>query len=211
MGEPADTIRPDAIQPVWRTRLAAVAIAWMGLVVGTTLASSRLLETLPGEVVPFVAVSLYITPIPILLAWSFWTMLREPLTGWLAPTVILAFSGGFVAAAPVLFDAGVALNFAAHRPAYDALIADVALGRLAVDPDAPGWTMGTRGEVAYGFQARRRDLVQFPWSDNSYLASAVVYDARTCGVPRTAGAPRRVISTYDRHLGGHYCYVRAFP
>ena len=187
MGEPAETIRPDAIQPVWRTRLAAVAIAWMGLVVGTTLASSRLLETLPGEVVPFVAVSLYITPIPILLVWSFWTMLREPVTGWLAPTAVLAFSGGFVAAAPVLFDAGVALNFAAHRPAYDALIADVALGRLAVDPDAPGWTMGTRGEVAYGFQARRRDLVQFPWSDNSYLASAVVYDARACGVPRARG------------------------
>ena len=210
MGEPADTIRPESILPVWRTRLAAVAIAWMGLVIGTTLASSRLLETLPGEVVPFVAVSLYITPIPILLVWSFWTMLREPLTGWLAPTVILAFSGGFVAAAPVLFDAGVTLNFAAHRPAYEALVADVALGRLAVDPDAPGWTMGTRGEVAYGFQARRRDLVQFPWSDNSYLASAVVYDARACGVPRTAGV-RRIISTYDRRLGGHYCYVRAFP
>ena len=211
MGDTADTIPPDAIKPVWRTRLAAVAIAWMGLVVGTTLASSRLLETLPGDAIPFVAVSLYITPIPILLVWAFWTMLREPVTGWLAPTVILAFAGGFVAAAPPLFDLGVSLNFAAHRAAYRDIVADVAQGRLAVDPNAPGWTMGTRGQVAYGFQAQRRDLVQFPWSDNSYLASAVVYDARACGVPRTAGAPRRIISTYDRHLGGHYCYVRAFP
>src|SRR6478672_1325951 len=117
MGEPADTIRP-----VWRTRLAAVAIAWMGLVVGTTLASSRLLEVLPGDVLPFVAVSLYITPIPILLVWAFWVMLREPETGWLGPTVILAFVGGFVPAARPLFDAGVRLNFATHRAAYEAIV-----------------------------------------------------------------------------------------
>ena len=206
MGEPADTFRP-----VWRTRLAAVGVAWMTLVVGVTLASSRLLEVVPGEAVPFVAFSLYITPIPVLLVWSFWAMLREPVTAWLAPTVILGFCGGFVPAAGPLFDAGVALNFASHRPAYEDIVDDVAQGRLAADPKVPGWTEGIRGEVAYGFQGRRRDLVQFPWSDSTYLASAVVYDARACGVPRSATAGRRIISTYDRHLGGHYCYVRALP
>ncbi len=206
MGEPADTFRP-----VWRTRLAAVGVAWMCLVVGVTLGSSRLLELIPAQTVPFVAFSLYITPIPILLVWSFWTMLREPMTGWLAPTVILAFCGGFVPAAGLLFDAGVNLNFASHRPAYEAIVADVALGRLAPDPTAKGWTVGTRGEVVYAFQARRRDLVQFTWSEGAYRAAAVVYDARACGVPRTATAGRRIISTYDRRLGGHYCYVRALP
>jgi len=73
MGDPADTMRP-----VWRTRLAAALLAWMGLVIGATLASSRLLESLPAGSLPFVALGLYIAPIPILLVWSFWAMLREP-------------------------------------------------------------------------------------------------------------------------------------
>ena len=205
MGEATDTMRP-----IWRTRLAAVLVAWMGLVVGTTLASSRLLEVLPADVLPFVVVSLYLTPIPILLIWAFWSMLREPETGWLAPTVLLAFCGGFVPASRLLFDAGVSLNFAVHRPAYEAIVGDVASGRLAAQPGATGWTEGQRQSVRYGFLAAHRDVVQFTWSENPYLPSAVVYDARSCGVART-GARRRIISTYDRHLGGHYCYVREFP
>ena len=43
MGEPAETTRP-----IWRTSLAAALLAWMVLVIGATLASSRLLENLPG-------------------------------------------------------------------------------------------------------------------------------------------------------------------
>jgi hypothetical protein len=205
MGEAADTIRP-----IWRTRLAAALVAWMGLVVGATLASSRLLEVLPADVLPFAAVSLYITPIPIFLVWGFWAMLREPLTGWVAPTVVLAFCGAFVPAAKPLFDAGVALNFAARRPAYEAIVDDVVSGRLAAAPAEIGWTQGQRGEIRYAFQSSHRDLVQFIWSENPYLPSAVIYDAKSCGVPRP-GQRRRIISSYDRHLGGHYCYVREFP
>lgn len=210
MGESADTLRPEVMKPVWRTPLAAAAAGWMGAVIGVTVASSRLLEVLPDNAAPFVFVGLYLAPIPVLLVWGFWVMLRDPLTGWLAPTVILAFVGAFVPAAPHLFNLGVALNFLAHREAYEEIVADVGSGRLAADPAARGWTTGVRGEVVYGFQATRRDLVQFTWSDGAYLASAVVYDARACGVPRSPGAGRRLITTYDRHLGDHYCYVRAF-
>src|SRR5689334_17685348 len=143
MGEAADTIRP-----VWRTRLAAALVAWMGLVIGATLASSRLLEVLPASVLPFAAFSLFITPIPIFLVWGFWTMLREPLTGWLAPTVVLAFCGGFVPAFKPLFDLGVNLNFAARRPAYEAIVDDVTSGRLAA-AEGGGWTQGLRGDIRY--------------------------------------------------------------
>jgi hypothetical protein len=201
MGEPVDTIRP-----VWRTPLAAALLAWMGLVVGTTLASSRLLELVPASGLPFLAIGLYIAPIPVLLVWSFWAMLREPVSGWLAPTIVLAFCGGFIPAFRPLFDVGVSLNFAAHRPAYEAIVADIGEGG---DPAQRGWIEGRRGDVRYGFQGDHRELIQFTWSDNTYLPSGVVYDARSCGVPRSAQR-RRIISTYDRHLGGHYCYVRDF-
>ena len=204
MGEPADTIRP-----VWRTRLAAALLAWMGLVVGTTLASSRLLEVVPASGLPFLAVGLYLAPIPILLVCSFWAMLREPMTGWLAPTIVLAFCGGFIPVFRPLFDVGVSLNFAAHRPTYEAIVADV--GESAGPGAAQsGWIEGRVGAVRYGFQADHRDVIQFTWSDGAYLPSGVVYDARSCGVARSTQR-RRIISTYDRHLGGHYCYVSEFP
>ena len=202
MGEAADTIRP-----VWRTRLGLVLIAWMGGVIGVTLASSRLLEVLPGAAVPFIAIGFYLTPIPILLVWGFWAMLREPLTGWLAPTLLLAFCGGMVPAFRPLFDAGVSLNFAAHRPAYEAIVADIA---ATASSDAKGWIEGRAGTVRYGYRADHRDVIQFTWSGGDYLPSGVVYDARACGVAR-AVQRRRIISSYDRHLGGHYCYVREFP
>ena len=205
MGEAADSLRP-----IWRTPLAAALIAWIGLVIGATLASSRLLESLPTGALPFVAVGLYLAPIPILLIWSFWAMLREPMTGWLAPTIVLAFCGGFVPAFRPLFDAGVDLNFAAHRPVYDAIVADVAAGGVA-SPGGRGWIQGSQRNIRYGFQPDHRDVVQFVWSDNTYLPAAVVYDARSCGPP-LPGRPvrRRVITAYDRHLSGHYCYVREF-
>ena len=173
---------------------------------GATLASSRLLETLPNGALPFVVVGIYLAPIPFLLAWGFWAMLREPLTGWLAPTIILAFCGGFVPAFRPLFDAGVALNFAAHRPAYEAIVAEVGGGG---DPAARGWIEGRAGDVRYGYRAEHREVIQFTWSSGAYLPSGVVYDGRACGVAR-AVQRRRVISSYDRHLGGHYCYVREF-
>ena len=201
MGESAAPTRP-----IWRTRLALALAGWMLLVVGATLASSRLLEMLPGGTVPFAAIGLYIAPIPVLLAWGFWAMLREPLTGWLAPTVILAFCGAFVPAFRPLFDAGVSLNFAAHRPAYEAIIAEVASGAPS---DAGGWIEGRAGDIRYGYRAEQREVVQFTWSSGAYLPSGVVYDARACGVAR-AIQRRRIISSYDRHLGGHYCYVREF-
>ena len=62
----------------------------------------------------------------VLAAWSFWAMLREPMTGWLAPTILLAFCGAFVPASRPLLDAGAWLNFNAHRPAYDAIVAEAA-------------------------------------------------------------------------------------
>ena len=40
-----------------------------------------------------------------LLVWGFWAMLREPMTGWLAPTLVLAFCGAFIPAFRPLFDA----------------------------------------------------------------------------------------------------------
>ena len=206
MGETADTIRP-----VWRTRLAAALVAWMGLILGTTLASSRLLEVVSGHVLPYLAAALYIAPIPVFLAWGFWAMLREPMTGWLAPTIMLTFCGAFIAGFPQLFGAGVMLNFLAHRPTYDAIVADVATGAIGGDRAQRGWIQARQGRVRYAFQAGHRGLVQFVWSEQDYLPAAVVYDAKACGVAPRPGARRRVITTYDRHLGGHYCYVSEFP
>jgi hypothetical protein len=206
MGEAADTEGP---RPIWRTPLAAVLVAWMAIVVGATLGSSRLLESLPSNALPFLAVGLYLAPIPFLLIWGFWAMMREPVTGWLAPTLVLAFCGAFVPAFRPLFDAGVDLNFAAHRGAYDAIVAEVTGGGR--DPGARGWIEGEQYSVRYGFRADHRDVVQFVWSDSTYLPAAVVYDPKACG-PQPAGARprRRIVTAYDRHLAGHYCYVREF-
>lgn len=202
-----DAAEPQGPRPIWRTPLAAVLIAWMAIVVGATLGSSRLLESLPTGALPFLAVGIYLAPLPFLLVWSFWAMMREPVTGWLAPTIVLAFCGGFLPAFRPLFDAGVDLNFTAHRAAYDAIVAQVTTGRH--DPDARGWVEGREYDVRFAYRADRRDVVQFVWSDNTYLPSAVIYDARACGASAGTGA-RRVVTAYDRRLDGHYCYVREF-
>lgn len=203
-----DAAEPQGPRPIWRTPLAAVLIAWMAIVLGATLGSSRLLESLPAGALPFLAVGVYLAPLPFLLIWSFWAMMREPVTGWLAPTIVLAFCGGFVPAFRPLFDAGVDLNFAAHRAAYDDIVAEVTAAPR--DPEARGWVQGERRNVRFAYRADHREVVQFAWSDSTWLPAAVVYDARTCGAAPGAGARRRVITAYDRHLDGHYCYVREF-
>jgi len=199
------------MKPIWRTPLAGALVGWMLVVIGVTLGSSRLMENMPGGVLPLVVAGVYLVPIPILLVWGFWTMLREPVTGWLAPTVLLAFVGGFIPAFVPLFDAGVSLNFLTRRPAYDSIVAEVQDGRLSHPPDANGRVRGRRGDIRYSFAAARSDVIQFDWSNDSSLVIMVVYDRRSCRGPRTRprapGEPLR-ISIYDRRLGGYYCYYR---
>jgi hypothetical protein len=137
----------------------------------------------PWPVIPIVANGLFLVPIPFLLVWGFWTMLREPVTGWLPPTVLLAFCGGFVPVSPLLFEAGVRLNFAVHRPAYEAIVADARR-----DPLQPRGAAAERDGIVYAVSPRRPDVVQFRWSRSPDMEIMVVHDPVTCGAPARRGA-----------------------
>ena len=84
------------------------------------------MEIVPGEALPVLAVAVYAAPLPILLGWSIWAMLREPTTAWLAPTIFLAFCGAFVPAFGPLLEIGTRLNFESRRAVYDAIVAEAA-------------------------------------------------------------------------------------
>jgi len=168
------------IRPVWRTRLAAALAAWMALVLAATLAAGRLMEITPPAVAPVLIVALYAVPPVILLVWSFWTMLREPMTGWLGPTVLMGFIGAFVPLAPVLYDAGVRLNFEARRPAYEAIAAEVRDGRISGRPNPRGWIVGERDGLRFRFRPADRGMIDFAWANAYGFKSGIRYDDTPC-------------------------------
>jgi len=170
---------PD-IRPVWRTRLAAVLVAWIAVALSVTLTAPRLLEVTPPQVTPFLLGALYVAPPPLLLVWSFWAMMREPVTGWLAPTVLMAFCGAFVPLAPLIYDAGVRLNFESRRPVYEAVAAEVREGRIAGEPNARGWIVGERDGVRYRFRPTDRGMVDFNWMRAYGFTTGVRYDDTPC-------------------------------
>jgi hypothetical protein len=168
------------IRPVWRTGLAAALAAWMGLVVAAALSAGRLMEITPAAVAPFLIAGLFVVPPLILLVWSFWTMLREPMTGWLAPTILMAFCGAFVPLAQPLYDTGVRLNFEARRPAYEAIAAEVRDGRIAGAPNPRGWIVGERDGVRFRFRPDDRGMIDFGWAQAYGFKSGVRYDDTPC-------------------------------
>lgn len=194
MGDAAGTIRP-----IWRTPLAATLAGWMALVIGLTLGAGRIMEVLPGETLLVLAAGAYLAPVPILLAWSFWAMLREPMTGWLAPTILLAFCGAFVPASRPLLDAGAWLNFNAHRPAYDAIVAEAARTRAL--GDAGGSVEGSRNGVRFRYRADRPGEIDFEWARNDAFIEGVRYDDSPC-----IAGPGRVCADRGRPLAGYYSH-----
>ena len=196
MGDVAETIRP-----IWRTPLAAALAGWMSVVLGVTLASGRLMEIIPGETILVLAVAVYVVPVPILLGWSFWAMLREPMTSWLAPTILLAFCGGFAPAIQPLRDAAAALNFATHRSTYDAIAAEAA--RLGARGGPDGFVSGSRNGVAYRYRAEQPGEIDFPWARNSAFTEGIRFDDTPC----IAGAGR-ICTDRGRPLLGHYSHYR---
>lgn len=173
MGEPY-------IRPVWRTRLAAMLAAWMAMAATAILAAPRLMEVTPPMVAPLVVLALFVAPPPALLAWSFGHMMREPVTGWLAPTALLAFCGALIPLAPSLYDAGVRLNFDARRPAHEAIAAEVRNGRLGGAPNRRGWIVGERDGVRFRFRPADRGAIEFAWGQAYGFTAGVRYDDTPC-------------------------------
>lgn len=167
-------------RPIWRTPLALVLLAWIVAVLGATLAAGRLMEMIPPPVLVWAAIGLYLAPIPPLLAWGVWAMLREPMTGWMAPTLLMAFCGGFVPAAKPLFDAGVDLNFIARRPTYDAIVQDA----RAPPPRVGGRVEGERDGVRFRYIVERPGEIAFIWADGE-AGAGIRYDDTPCVATRT--------------------------
>lgn len=199
MGDAAAIIRP-----IWRTPLAAALAGWMALVVGLTLGAGRVMEILPGETLLVLAAGTFLTPVPFLLAWSFWAMLREPVNGWLAPTILLAFCGAFVPASRPLLDAGAWLNFNAHHSTYEAIVAEAA--RTRAMGDAGGSVEGSRNGVRFRYRADRPGEIDFEWSRNDAFEEGVRYDDSPC-----VATPGRACADRGRPLSGNYShYLNVF-
>jgi hypothetical protein len=197
MGDHAGTI-----VPIWRTRLALVLAAWMALTVLILLGGWRIAEVAPlGLAAPVVAGLLAVPPIG-LLAWGFWHMLREPVTGWIAPSVLLAFCGAMVPASLPLADLGARLNFMAHRPAYDAIVADLRAGRLAGYREPDGWIAGARDGVRYRYPPGRSDVIDFVWTRARLVDAGVRYDAAPCRPSRQI----KCVSAGEPLAGDYYHY-----
>jgi hypothetical protein len=167
-------------RPIWRTRLAVVLVAWMVTVVTATLAAARLMEVTPDGLAPVVIAAVFVVPPPVLLVWSFWAMLREPVTGWLGPTVLMTFVGGFVPLFAPLYLAGVRLNFEARRPAYDEIAADARAGRLVGVANRRGWVVGSRGDIRFRYRPRDPGLIEFIWTNAYGVRAGVRYDDTPC-------------------------------
>lgn len=175
----------EPLTPIWRTPLAVILLAWILSVLGVTLAAARLIEVTPPDTLTWAAIGLYLLPIPPLLGWGVWAMLRDPLTGWLAPTLLLGFCGAFVPLAQPLFDAGVNLNFQARRPIYEAVIAEARM----TPPRPGGRVMGERDGVRFRYATERPDEIDFIWQD-SPAGVGVRYDPTPC----VATATRRCVA-----------------
>lgn len=196
MGDATETIRP-----IWRTPLAAVLAAWMAMVVVTTLGAGRLMEIVPEGTILVLAIAAYLAPVPILLTWGFWAMLREPMTAWLAPTLLLAFCGGMVPALKPLLNVGARANFETHRATYDAIVVEAARTRARGDP--AGAVAGERDGVRYRYRAEQPGEIDFPWARNDTFAEGVRYDDSPC-------VPTRGLRCADRGqpLAGYYSHYR---
>lgn len=171
----------DSFTPVWRTPLAVMTLAWIGVALGGLLAAWRALELLPPAIAFALAMGIYVVAPVLLLVWAFLTMMRDPVTGWMAPSALLAFAGALVPAWQPLLDYGARLNFEAHRPQYDAIVADGRAGRLLSPAQRPGfWVEEHRDGVVFRYRPARPDRIVFPWSRNAILQAGVRYDARPC-------------------------------
>jgi hypothetical protein len=166
----------DLLQPIWRTWLAATLAAWMLLVVGAIIGVWTILETVPVPVA-LAAAALLLLAGPALLAAALWAMMRDPVTGWIAPSAMLFFLGGLGPALGPLSDLGARLNFERHRPAYEAIIADAKAGRLVADRE--GRVEGRRGDVRFRYRADRPSMVDFAWA-GAPLTSGVRYNESAC-------------------------------
>jgi len=168
---------PSDPKPVWRTPLAAALVVWMVLVVATALAAARLVEVARTETALVVILGVFVVAPPVLLVWSLWTMMREPVTGWIAPTVLMAFCGSFVPLLEPLLDAGVRLNFEARKPLYEAIAAEAKANRR---PQAAVWVEGSRGGVRYRYFTGDPGAIDFVWLDRYGVAAGVHYDDTPC-------------------------------
>lgn len=185
----------DPLPPIWRTWLAAALAAWMLLVVGGIVGVWALLEAAPAAVVLGGGALLALAGVALLVA-SLWAMMRDPVTGWLAPSAMLFFLGGLGPAFQPLSDAGARLNFERHRPAYEAVIADAKAGRLV--PNAAGWVEGERDNVPFRYRADRPGTVEFAWARGP-MACGVRYDESVC----TPGAGLKCLDS-GRPLADRY-------
>lgn len=172
MGEPED------VRPLWRTPLGAALVAWMVVTIGALVGAWRIAETSPFGVVIGLALGLGVAAPGGLLVWSLWAMMRDPVTGWLAPAGLLFFLGGLVPAWRPLVDIGMRLNFDNHRATYEAVVADAKAGRL--QPNRHGWVVGERDGVRFRYRADRPGEVQFSWVRDDLLAAGVRYDEIPC-------------------------------
>ena len=175
MGEMSVTDRP-----IWRTPLAVAIVAWMVMAMSVTLAAARLMEVTPEGAAPIVIMAIYVVPPPLLLGWSFWAMLREPVTGWLAPTVLMTFVGGFVPLFHPLYQTGIRLNFEQRRPAYEAIAADAKAGRLVGVANRRGWVTGERGEIRFRYRPVDPGMIDFIWTRAYGFRAGVLYDDTPC-------------------------------
>jgi hypothetical protein len=167
-------------RPIWRTRLAVVLVAWIVTVVTATLAAARLMEVVPDGLAPVVIAAIFVVPPPVLLVWSLWSMLREPVTGWLGPTVLMTFIGGFVPLFGPLYQTGVRLNFEQRRPAYEEIAADAKAGRLVGVPNKRGWIVGSRDDITFRFRPADPGLIEFPWASAYGVRAGIRYDDTPC-------------------------------
>jgi hypothetical protein len=192
-------------RPIWRTRLAVVLVAWIVTVVTATLAAARLMEVVPDGLAPVVIAAVFVVPPPVLLVWSLWSMLREPVTGWLAPTVLMGFLGAFVPLFEPLYQTGVRLNFEQRRPAYEQIAADARAGRLVGVPNPRGWIQGSRDDIRFRFRPADPGLIEFPWTNAYGVRAGVRYDDTPC-----VARPGYTCISRGDPLDGRFTYYARF-
>lgn len=214
----------------WRTRLALVLLAWMGLSLIVTLGWGRLAELSPWLPAPLF-LSVVVLPALPLLIWSFWAVARRPRSLWPAPILVVVFGVVFVLTFERLMLAGTYLNFLSHRDAYRSIVADHKAGRLP--PASAGRLVeGRKHGVKYALDSVNTSAIDvlFDWG-NSYGFSGVIYSESSCSPtndrppsdppapsapPESAepgGPPLPTMKNAGRiggpwwPLEGHYCFV----
>ncbi len=166
--------------PIWRTRLWPLLIAWMGLVAAAPFGIWPLAEQLPTAPVGLLLAVLFTVAPLVLLIWALVVMMREPVSGWIAPAMLLGFAGAMVPAAQPLIDAGRRVNFESHRSAYEALIADAKAGRLGGRALGGDWVEGRRDGVHYRYKTTDPTFMEFLWLDDGLYYGGVNYDETPC-------------------------------